>query len=297
MDSVVLENNLRYLKKEEAFLKISNKSKVIYSVITMIIALISGPIFAINNYLPMYFCISICIINVLTSFCIFDINEETNLNINNNCKQNKKEKNKFSNPKLISIILVSFGLLYSVISVGQSNSKLFIQYNLGKYFDIGLAATYLSFIIVISRIGRICGNLVFKKIYSKMKDKTNIFLTILVIIAFSCILIGSCFEANIIIKFAIMAIGFSLILGTRDSIEVYATNLILKNTKTKEQPKAISYLQLSRRAISTAMSLIFSMILTKVELIYVIICLLIFAIIGMSINIKLYKMIKPKTNF
>ena len=80
MDNVVLENNLRYLKKEDNYLKMSNKSKVIYSIITMIIALIAGPIFAINSYLPMYFCICICIINVLLSFCIFDINEEIKTN-------------------------------------------------------------------------------------------------------------------------------------------------------------------------------------------------------------------------
>ena len=89
-----------------------------------------------------------------------------------------------------------------------------------------------------------------------------------------------------------MAIGFSLILGIRDSIEVYTTNLILKNTEIIEQPKAISYLQLSRRVVSTTMYFIFSMILTQVELIYVIICLFIFAIIGITINVKLYKMIK-----
>lgn len=290
MDNVVLENNLRYLKKEDNYLKMSNKSKVIYSIITMIIALIAGPIFAINSYLPMYFCICICIINVLLSFCIFDINEE--IKTNKNCKEDKKEKIKFSNPKLIFIILASFGLIYSAISVGQDNSKLLIQYNLEKYFNIGLTATYLSVIIVISRISRIAGNLIFKKIYSKMKDKVNVFLSILLAIAFLCILIGNCIEASSIIKITIMATGFSLILGIRDSIEVYTTNLILKNTEIIEQPKAISYLQLSRRAVSTAMYFIFSMILTQVELIYVIICLFIFAIIGISINVKLYKMIK-----
>ena len=187
MDNVVLENNLRYLKKENNYLKMSNKSKVIYSSITMIIALISGPVFAINNYLPMYFCIGICIIDVLLSFCIFDINEE--IKTNKNCKEDKKEKIKFSNPKLIFIILASFGLIYSAISVGQDNSKLLIQYNLEKYFNIGLTATYLSVIIVISRISRIAGNLIFKKIYSKMKDKVNVFLSILLEIAFLFILI------------------------------------------------------------------------------------------------------------
>lgn len=292
MDNIVLENNLRYLNREEDYIKMSSKAKVIYAIITTIIALISGAIFAFNHYLPMYFCIGVCAINVLLSFCIFDINDETKSN--NRYKQENNEKIKFSKPKLIFVILLSFGWIYSAISAGQDNSKLLIQYNLEKYFDVGLTANYLAVIIVISRFSRIFGNMMFKKIYTKMKDKVNILLVTLEAIAFFCVWIGSYLENNIIIKFTIMTIGFSLILAIRDSIEIYATNLILKNTKIKEQQKAISYLQLSKRALLTVMNLIFSILLTQIELAYVIACLFVFAIIGIVVNTKLYKMIREE---
>lgn len=286
MDNVVLENNLKYLHKEKNYAKILSKAKVIYSIITTIIALVIGGIFAINYYLPMYLCIGTCIINVILSFCIYDINE----NKETIPSTTKIEKIKFS--KLVQIIILSFGLCYATISIGQTNSKLFIQYNLQEHFEVGLTATYLGFIIVTSRISRIVGNLIFRKIYGKLKDKINLLLPSIGMLAFVCIIIGSYFQSAIIIKFLLMTIGFDLILAIRDPIEVYATDVLLKNTETHEQQKAISYLQLSKRIVETIISLLFSFLLLKLELIYVIICLFIFAMISLGVNTKLYKMIR-----
>lgn len=286
MDNVILENNLRYLNKQDDYVKTLSKAKVIYSVITTVIALIAGGIFAFNHYLPMYLCIGICVINFLLSFCIFDVNE----NIQRDYQDKKKVKMKFS--KIMIMIFVSYALLYATINTGQSNSKLFIQYNLGEHFDIALTATYLSFIIVTSRIARIFGNLMFQKVYSKYKDKANLMLPVMAITAFACILLGKYFDSNILIKFILMTIGFDMILAARDPIEIYTSNLLLKNTEEQHQQKAISYLQLSRRIVETTLSLLFSMMLTEIDLIYVIICLLIFAMISLIVNSKLYRMVK-----
>lgn len=49
IDSVILIKNLKYLKKEEKYLEIKNKGTTIYSLITMIISLISGFLFNINH--------------------------------------------------------------------------------------------------------------------------------------------------------------------------------------------------------------------------------------------------------
>ena len=87
-----------------------------------------------------------------------------------------------------------------------------------------------------------------------------------------------------------MTIGFGLILAIRDPIDTYASDLLLKNTKMEEQQKAISYLHLSRRIVETTISFIFSIVLTKIDLFYVIICLIILSMVGLIINIRLYKM-------
>ncbi len=288
MEQVVLKNNLAYLNKQDEYFKIANKAHIIYAVITMIIALIAGGIFAINHYLPMYFCIGICVINVLLTFCIFDVGETTQV-----IKENqKKEKTKLSN--IIIMIFLSFGLLFPIISIGQSNSTLFIQYNLQKYFEIGTTATYLSLIIVTSRMARILGNIVFKKLYEKYKDKVNLIITVITILAFALLLLGSCLQTIAIIKFIIMTIGFDLILAIRDPFDTYISDLLLKNTKPKEQQKAVSYLQLTRRIVASMLSLIFSMLLLKIDLFFVICILVILTIISLMINWKLYKLIKKE---
>lgn len=286
MDIVVLKSNLTYLNKQDSYIKLANKSNIIYSVITTIIAFMAGGLFAYNHYLPMYLCIGICVINILLSFCIFDSSEDEE----ETCHNKKTSKIKFS--KMIGTIFISFAILYPTINVGQTNSQLFMQYNLKEHFDIGLTATYLGVIIATSRVARILGNLVFRKIYTKLKNKTNIILAIMAIIAFACIWIGSYLDFSILVKIIVMTIGFDIILAIRDPFELYINDLLLKNTKPEEHQKVVSYLQLSRRIVATILSLIFSMLLIKIDLVYIIICLMILAIIGLIVNSKLYKMLK-----
>lgn len=288
MDHVVLKGNLNYLKKGNDYIKVANQSNIIYSVITMLIALVAGSIFAINHYMPMYLCIGICVINVLLSFCIFDVSEERQ----EIKKEESKKKTKFS--KIAIMTIASFALLYPIINVGQGNVTLFIQYNLQDCFDIGLTATYLSFIIVTSRIARVLGNLAFKKVYSKLKDKVSILFAIITILAFAIVILGSYFHNLILLKFVLMTIGFDLILAIRDPFDAYANDLILKNTKKEQQQKAVSYLQLARRIVATVINLVVSMLLLRIDLFYIIICLMILAIAGLGTNIKLYKIVKEK---
>lgn len=287
MEHVVLKNNLTYLNKKDDYIKLSNKTHTIYAVITTVIALMAGAIFAMNHYMPMYLCIGICIINILMSYCIFDIRE----NVQEETVTNEnKEKIKF--PKMVMTIFLSFALLYPTINIGQNNTTLFIQYNLQEYFDVGLTATYSSFIVVSSRFARIFGNIIFGKLYKKFKDKVNLILPTIAIIAFACVIIGSCFQSVMILKFIFMTIGFDLILAVRDPFDTYTSDLLLKNTKVEQQQKAISYLQLSRRIVEASISLIFSILLIKIDLFYIILCLMILAIVGLIINSKLYKMIQ-----
>ncbi len=290
MDHVVLKSNLNYLKKGNDYIKVANQANIIYSAITMLIALVAGSMFATHHYMPMYFCISICFINVLLTFCIFDVSEEKQHVVE---KKKTETKTKFS--KIASMTVIVFALLYSTINIGQGNTTLFIQYNLQEHFDIGITATYLSFIIVTSRIARILGNLIFKKVYPKLKDKVSILFSITTILAFAMVLIGSLLNSSIILKFVCMTIGFNLILAVRDPFDAYSSDLILKNTTEQQQQKAISYLQLARRIVETAINLVVSMLLLKIDLLYIIIGLMILAILGLAITRKLYKMVKEKS--
>lgn len=153
---------------------------------------------------------------------------------------------------------------------------------------------YLSFIIVTSRIARVLGNLLFKKIYTQLRDKVSILFAIVTIFSFMIILLGSCFDTSTILKFLFMTIGFDLILAIRDSFDNYSNDLILKNSTKDQQQKAISYLQLARRIVATTINLAISMLLLKIDLFYIIICLIILTVASLGVNIKLYKMVKEK---
>ena len=89
-----------------------------------------------------------------------------------------------------------------------------------------------------------------------------------------------------------MAIGFCIILGIRDVFGTYMQDLLLKKSKVSEQQTFLSYLGLSRKIGETVLSFIFSMILLKFELLYVIVILLILAIISFNMNYKLYKTVR-----
>lgn len=285
MDSVMLKNNLTYLNKENEYIKYANKSSIIYSILTTVIALCSGYMFKINYYLPMYCCIAICLINLIISFTLEDQIE----NINTTSKSELKEKPKFN--KIIFLILVSYGLFYSTIGRGQANTKLLIQYSLNDYFDVGKTAIYFSYILVMSRISRVLANLFFYRVYSKVKDKIGYYLTIFCSFAFLFVILGF-FINNILLKFSLMTFGFCIILGIRDVFGTYSKDLILRNSKISEQQTFISYLGLSRKIGETILSFGFSMILLKFELLYVIFILLILSIISFMINYKLYKIVR-----
>lgn len=287
MDSVMLKSNLTYLNKKDDYIKYKNKASIIYSTITTIIAFFAGHLFNINCYLPMYLCIAVCAMNVLISFKLTDENEESSKE--ELVEGNDKKKINFS--KIILLIMIFYGLFYATIQTGQTNSKLFIQYQLENYFEIGITATFLSYIIVASRISRVLSNIGFRRIYSKAKDKIGYGLPILCGIAFMLMIISN-FISAILLKFILMGIGFCIILGVRDVFDTYIQDLLLKNLKPSEQQSGISYLGLSRKIGETSISFMLSMMLLKVEIIYVIVALVALSFISFMINFKLYKMVK-----
>ncbi len=286
MDNVMLKNNLTYLDKKDEYIKYKNKASIVYSSVTAVIALFAGHLFNINYYLPMYLCMAVCLINVLVSFKLTDESVETNERETIN-----KDKKKVNFTATILILMISYAIFYATISTGQTNVKLFMQYELEKYFEIGIVATYLSYILLISRVARVLSNLSFYKIYNKLKDKIVYYIAILCALAFFAVITGR-FIPQLQIKVALMVIGFCLILAIRDIFSTYMQDLLLKNTKKEEQQTGISYLGLSRKIGESAISFIFSLMLLKVDLLYIIVSLVVLALISYMINFKLYKMVR-----
>lgn len=179
-----------------------------------------------------------------------------------------------------------------MIKLGQDNSKLFIQYDLQNVLSIEMVTYYITIIVLISRIARIIGNMFFGKLYLKMKDKMSNILTVLACISFLLLIIGHFIELNFIIKVVIMSLGFFIILAIRDSFQVYIEDTALRITKEEEQQKILIDIEVYRKLGQLLLSVIFTLILLKYELIVVEIVLLILSIVEIVINKKMYNKLK-----
>lgn len=289
MVAISLKNNLIYQNRADDYKKMLNKGYTIYAAITLIIALISGPIFNINNYLPMYLCIIFCVIGFIMSFKMFDISETHKIESDEE-EQRESKKAKISN--IIIFILISYTLVYGLIINGQGNSKLLIQYDLAENFAVTAVAMYLSIIVVVSRVARLFANLIFEKVYNKFLKKFHMFIAVMLVLAFVLVVCGHFIVKPLILKFIVMAAGFCIILMIRDPFRIFIQDLALSNTKHSEQQAVFAYMELGRKIGTAGISILITAMLTKLSLIYVIILMLTLAVAHYFVARKLYKLIK-----
>lgn len=289
MSNVLLRNNLISINKHEDYYRIRNKSKIMYAIITMITALFSGHLFNLNNYLPMYLSILVYFIILIASFSFYEVD-----NTKDNAEKEDNENRKHKMLSTIFWVILSNAIFYSIIKMGQSNSKLFMQYDFQKVLSVEMVTYYITIIVFISRIARLIGNVVFGKIFLKIKDKMSIILTLLLSLAFLLLIIGHFLQIDFIYKAIIMSLGFFLILATRDSFQVYAEDVALNICNKDEQQKIMIDIEVSRKIATLILSAIFTLVLVKYELLIVEFMLLILVIIEIFINIKMYKELKKR---
>lgn len=287
MANAVLKNNLELQNRNNEYIKVKTKSNTIYATVTMIISFIASLMFNLNNYLPMYGCITFCLICFILSFYIVDysnynkIKEETKI----------KSKKKINYNKLIIVLIISYGLFYPIVNSGQSNGKLFIQQELLLNFDVEKTALIIGAILCISRIVRVVSNIAFNKIHNKYKEKVGVILPILLSMSIILMILGSFIRNSVIIKFGIMSLGYVIILFIRDPFKVYMQDLALRKVGKEGQQSLLTTMELSRKIGRAIMSLSFTIILVNNPMITVIAILFILSIIEILISIKLYKLV------
>lgn len=284
MTSILLRNDLIYIDKKDEYYTVRNKAKVMYGIITMLTALISGYLFNVNKYLPMYMSIIIYFIIFIISFTFY----EAKIKVENNKKEVDTDNKKTKLTSVIFFVVLSNAIFYSIIKLGQNNSKLLMQYDFQKVLSIEMVIYYITTIVFISRIARIIGNIVFGKLYLKTKDKMSIVLTILECMSFALLIIGHFIEFSFVLKVILMSLGFFLILAIRDSFQVYIEDKALQITKKDEQQKIMIDIEVYRKLGQLLLSGAFTLILMKYELIVIEIILLILSIVEIAINKKMY---------
>lgn len=287
MALIILKNNLQSVNKGADYFKIRNKTKIMYSITTMITSLLSGYLFNLNNYLPMFLQILLCVIMFGMSFLFFEAKTE---NKNNKIQSNNNIKINLS--KITFLIILSFAISTTIIKLGQNNSKLFMQYDFQRVLSIEMVTYCITIIVFLSRVSRLLGSIIFGKVYQKYKNKIIIIITIILGLAFALLIIGHFLNVDIIYKIIIMSIGFFLILATRDSFKIYLEDVALENINKEEQQKVLIDMEIYRKIFSLIGSAAFTLILLKYELIIIEFILLGMCLIELLINKKLYKLLK-----
>lgn len=285
LTSILLRNNLIYLNKQDKYFSVRNKAKVMYGITTMITALASGYLFNLDKYLPMYISIIMYFIIFIVSFAFYEekVDEE------NDIRPTNTDNKKISITSTIFFIILSNTIFYTVIKFGQNNSKLFMQYDFQKVLSVEMVTYLITVIVFISRIVRIIGNIIFDKLYLKIKDKMSMVLTILEFMAFALLIIGHFIGFNFILKVIVMSAGFFLILAIRDSFSIYIEDTALKITKQDEQQKIMINIETYRKLGQLLLSVVFTLILMKYELIVIEFILLGLSAIEIIVNRKMCK--------
>ena len=289
MDAVILRKNLAFLKEEDRFLEIQNKYTLIYAVVTMFTAFISGFLFNINPYLPMIGCLIFCIINLFLVNFLYEVKTPNN-------KVIKKDKRKVKITHLVFLLLLLFAIGYSIIDLGQNNSKLFIQYKLDSFLTLENVSIILTIIISASRIARVLANYFFITIYEKYKSKILSIIGYSLLISFTLILIGN-FLPFKIFGIILMSIGFCMFLAIRDPFDNYIKELLLDNTNPSDHEVMKNKLNFTRKLGKLIVSGLITLILLKDNLTYVMVFLLGLSCFSLVIVYEIYKILRKNIKY
>ena len=296
MESISLRNNLEYQNNSRAYMRIRGASNTIYATATFIIAIIAGPLFNVSPYLPMYLCITFCLITCFLSFSFYEVKLSDNENEeekNKNKKENKykgKTKSKISYVVILAIILNT--IFINTVFVGQQDSKLFIQYQLTDWYGITKTATYLSLIVASSRLARIILNIAFNRFYGTFRNHVPIVLSIILASGFLSIIFGAILPLHNIIKILLMTLGFNLIIPMRDIFVIYIEDLVLTKSPKDRQQEIFTNMEILVKFGKVTMNFLASLLLVEFDLIYIMVMFLATAIIEAILSKKIVNLAK-----
>lgn len=282
MSLVVLKNNLNVMHQSSHYHTIRNKANILYSIFTMIAALLAGYLFNKNHFFPLYLSSVFCFIAFILSLFLY----EDNKNIT------EKEKTHHQNIKItyvMGLVLLSSTLFYACIRMGQTNTKLLMQYDFQNLLSIELVTHAITMIVLLSRICRILGNILFNYLYKKIKNHISIVFTFLLFLAFLFPVMGHFIPMSFIGKAIFMSIGFCLILAIRDSFQIYIEDTVLNLTKKEDQAQMMMNVAITKQTGHLILSILCTLILYQYELIIVECLLLGIATIELLINFKMYR--------
>ncbi len=281
---VALENNLELLDRKGDFVRYRASANTVYAVITMLISFVASFMFNLNNYLPMICCITACAIGFILTLFMKDYSSYNRIAY----KKETSPRVKVKYNSLIIVAIILYSLFYSIVTNGQNEGKLFIQQNILLDFDVDNTSLIIGAIICVSRIVRVISNVIFEKLYKKYQDKMGIALPSLLASSIALLLFGS-FIPQIVVKIAVMAIGYTIILFIRDPFKLYMQDVLFAHTPKEEHQTLLTVMEFGVKIATAGIGLGFSAVLLSHPMTVVIAIMLLISVIEIILGVFLYR--------
>ena len=291
MSFVIFRNNLEASGQKDEYVNLRGKSRTVYSIVTFIIALVAGYLFAMNSYLPMYLCIAVTSVMFVLSFFYKEIKIQPK---EQNIKQ-KKFSIKFLFTVFTFILICSAVFVTRNLSTIQKYSRLAIQYT---FQDAGFGAEriaiILGYIVIGSRIVRILGSMIFPKIYSKTQNKRNLIVFIPIILLFASLFVtfGLAFNFNYILKIILISIGFYLCLMIIDTYAVIIEDVVLSNSTEQTKSSNMILIKFLNMIANFLLNFVAFSLLENFPMYVLFIVLAVFCVVGIFVAHRISGYIK-----
>lgn len=293
----LIQDNLSRMHKSEDYLQVSSRTHLIYTAATMIASLLVGIFFAKWQYLPMILGTVICGVAVIMSFFIYDIEDKTVPKVEADAGS-EAEANNLSLPhpiKFSLLILIFCGLLYGIISLGENNGKLLLQYQLETELPVDQVVAYLGLAWFVSRIIRILVDLAYPAIHRLLQNKVAILLSLWSMMSITLILLGFFLSIDFTSRMLLLASGFALMPAIRDPLHIFCQTVLFRKVDKADRKDALVYLIVMQQAGQFLFSLAASAILLFLPLQYTIIAIAIAALPVFFLGVKLSRLLRQSS--
>ena len=296
----ILKNNLKAEGREESFVKIKSFGKLGYSIITAVVAIVSGIFFNINPYLPVLLSAGCSAIGIVFSVLFKDPKITENKDNDKTEPLTLTETKKVSTFKIAKSKLMIYILIMNLVAVGSytffsSKSTLLLQ-NVcqGVGIEIARISIIVSIVVFISRLFRILANMVMPLIYKKTKKKSNVILGLsgAILIAGICYALGGNLPTNVYVNIALIAVGLFIVISIRDMYGTVENKVIINNFQEHEHSQtfvlANFYGQIGRLFANAVALLVTGLV--SLNLVYIF--MLVVAVVQFFVSIPYSKYLK-----
>ena len=278
----ILKNKLSQDNLDDKYVSYQSDANSFTAFITMCTSLICAGLFYFNEYLPMLACIAFSIWGVFISFVI---TKEDYTSKNTDTTKQMQYFTKYYMPKencADILIFISFAIVTALSGIGLSYARINFQEVLTNH-NAEFIVSLLGIISAIVYLIRIFSNLIMKKIYEKIKNRSAFIFSKLLIIGLLLQILPWIYNAQNakIVCCILLCSGYLLLSFVRDPFITLVQNICLEKSNNKiEQQYVLVTLNASKKIGALLLSAICALLLNRWNALSVILLMTIFAIIN-----------------